>query len=143
MAGLGRMIFRLYVGRSILLVPKFDIGVMRDLAARYPLDTLQLTPAMVHALAYAADDISLGSLRYITSGTAPLPAATREAFEQRYGVPVLQAYGSTEGGITALERYDDAVAFYRRALQERPHAKWILRNVVSALAGALPFDSRV
>jgi long-chain acyl-CoA synthetase len=110
MAGLGRMIFRLYVGRSILLVPKFDIGVMRDLAARYPLDTLQLTPAMVHALAYATDDISLGSLRYITSGTAPLPAATREAFEQRYGVPVLQAYGSTEGGITALERYEDAVA---------------------------------
>ena len=110
MAGLGRMIFRLYVGRSILLVPKFDIAVMRDLAATYPLDTLQLTPAMVHALAYADDEISLGSLRYITSGTAPLPTATREAFEHRYGVPVLQAYGSTEGGVTALERYDDAVA---------------------------------
>jgi len=25
---------------------------------------------------------------------------------------------------------------YRRALQERPHAYWILRNVVSSLAGA-------
>jgi acyl-CoA synthetase (AMP-forming)/AMP-acid ligase II len=36
--------------------------------------------------------------------------ATREAFERRYGVPVLQAYGSTEGGITALERYEDALA---------------------------------
>ena len=33
-------------------------------------------------------------------------------------------------------RYDDAVAMYRRALQERPHAYWILRNVVSSLAGA-------
>jgi len=33
-------------------------------------------------------------------------------------------------------RYDDAVAFYRRALQERPHAEWIVRNLVSALAGA-------
>jgi len=110
MAGLGRMIFRIYVGRSLLLVPKFDVGVVRDLAARYPLDTLQLTPAMVHALAFTGDDIALGSLRYITSGTAPLPIATREAFERRYGVPVLQAYGSTEGGITALERYEDAVA---------------------------------
>jgi len=110
MAGLGRMIFRMYVGRSLLLVPKFDVGVMRDLAARYPLDTLQLTPAMVHALAFTDEDVGLGSLRYITSGTAPLPIATREAFERRYGVPVLQAYGSTEGGITALERYDDAVA---------------------------------
>ena len=33
-------------------------------------------------------------------------------------------------------RYDEAVAMYRRALQERPHAYWILRNQVSALAGA-------
>jgi len=33
-------------------------------------------------------------------------------------------------------RYDDAVAYYRRALQERPHAEWIVRNLVSALAGA-------
>jgi acyl-CoA synthetase (AMP-forming)/AMP-acid ligase II len=110
MAALGRVIFRMYVGRAILLVPKFDVGVMRDLAARYPLDTLQLTPAMVHALAYTDEDISLGSLKYVTSGTAPLPMATREEFERRYGVPVLQAYGSTEGGLTALERYEDALA---------------------------------
>jgi long-chain acyl-CoA synthetase len=65
---------------------------------------------MVHALAYTSEDVSLGALKYVTSGTAPLPMATREAFEQRYGVPVLQAYGSTEGGITALERYEDALA---------------------------------
>ena len=38
------------------------------------------------------------------------------------------------------ERYDDAVALYRRALQERPHADWILRNLVSALAGAGRMD---
>ena len=38
------------------------------------------------------------------------------------------------------ERYDEAVALYRRALQERPHADWILRNLVSALAGAGRMD---
>ena len=38
------------------------------------------------------------------------------------------------------ERYDDAVAFYRRALQERPHADWILRGLVGALAGAGRMD---
>ena len=37
-------------------------------------------------------------------------------------------------------RYDEAVAMYRRALQERPHAYWILRNLVSALAGAGHMD---
>jgi adenylate cyclase len=32
--------------------------------------------------------------------------------------------------------YDQAVTLYRRALQERPHASWIYRNLASALAGA-------
>ncbi len=32
--------------------------------------------------------------------------------------------------------YEEAVAFYRRALQERPHALWILRNLVASLVGA-------
>ena len=34
------------------------------------------------------------------------------------------------------ERYDEAVALYRRGLQERPHALWILRNLVASLVGA-------
>jgi len=38
------------------------------------------------------------------------------------------------------ERYDAAVEMYRRALQERPHADWILRNLVSALVGAGRMD---
>ncbi len=32
--------------------------------------------------------------------------------------------------------FDDAVAHYRRALEERPHAMWIYRNLVSSLSGA-------
>jgi acyl-CoA synthetase (AMP-forming)/AMP-acid ligase II len=88
-------------------VPRFDVSIFRELASRYSLDTLQLAPAMLHALAFAPENIDLGSLKYVTSGTAPLPIATRDAFEQRYGVPVLQAYGSTEGAVTARERFDD------------------------------------
>ena len=109
-AGMGRMVFRMFVGRPLLLVPKFDVAVLQSLAARYPLDTLQLTPAMVYSLAFTDAEIDLGSLKYVNSGTAPLPAATREVFERRYRVPVLQAYGSTEGGVTALESYEDALA---------------------------------
>ena len=33
-------------------------------------------------------------------------------------------------------RYDEALALYRRALEERPHADWILRNTVACLVGA-------
>jgi adenylate cyclase len=34
------------------------------------------------------------------------------------------------------EHYEEAVAFHRRALQERPHAVWILRGLVPALTAA-------
>ncbi len=113
LAAVGRLIFRIYVGRSLLIVPRFDVSILSQLAKRYSLDTLQLAPAMVHALAHTTEDIDLGSLRYVTSGTAPLPVATRDAFEERYGVPVLQAYGSTEGAVTARERYEDVRAGHR------------------------------
>lgn len=109
-APIGRMVFRLYVGRALVLAPKFDVALMAQIASRYPLDALQLTPAMIHALAYADIDIPFKALKYVTSGTAPLPVATRDRFEQRFGVPVLQAYGSTEGTVTALERYEDVIA---------------------------------
>ncbi|MGE0881282.1 MAG: class I adenylate-forming enzyme family protein [Acidimicrobiia bacterium] len=109
-ASLGRIIFRLYVGRPVILVQKFDIDVMAELAAHHPLDTLQLAPAMIHALAYTDRSISLGALKYVNSGTAPLSSTVREDFERRYGVPVLQSYGSSEAGLIALENYEDAMA---------------------------------
>jgi len=34
------------------------------------------------------------------------------------------------------ENYDKAAALYRRGLEERPHAQWIYRNLVSSLSGA-------
>jgi adenylate cyclase len=38
------------------------------------------------------------------------------------------------------ERYDEAIAFFRRAMQERPHATWILRALVTSLVGAGRMD---
>jgi adenylate cyclase len=34
------------------------------------------------------------------------------------------------------QEYDEAATFYRRALQERPNARWIYRNLASSLSGA-------
>jgi len=36
--------------------------------------------------------------------------------------------------------YDKAIALYRRALEERPHAMWLYRNLASALSGAGRMD---
>jgi adenylate cyclase len=38
------------------------------------------------------------------------------------------------------QKYDEAVAFYRRALEEKPNAHWLYRNIASSLAGAGRMD---
>ena len=38
------------------------------------------------------------------------------------------------------QEYDEAAAFYRRALEERPNASWIYRNLASVLSGAGRFE---
>ena len=38
----------------------------------------------------------LASLRSINTGASPLDPTVQRAFEERYGIPVLLAYGATE-----------------------------------------------
>jgi acyl-CoA synthetase (AMP-forming)/AMP-acid ligase II len=109
-AGYGRFGFRLGIGRPSILLPKFSVATIRTLLDRFSFDSLQLTPAMVYMLATTEEPLSLDSIAYVTSGTAPLAIATRERFEQRYHVPVMQAYGMTEAGSIATERFDDVTA---------------------------------
>jgi acyl-CoA synthetase (AMP-forming)/AMP-acid ligase II len=110
MAGYSRLAFRMWIGRPTVIVPKFSVGAVRALLARFDMDSLQLTPTMIHMLATTNEPLELGAVRYVTSGTAPLTTDTRERFEARYGVPVMQAYGMSELGAVAQERYDDVVA---------------------------------
>ena len=110
MAGYSRLAFRMWIGRPLVIVPKFTVDAARALLARFDMDSLQLSPTMIHMLATADEPVDLRSVKYVTSGTAPLSIATRELFEARYGVPVMQAYGMTEVGAVSQERYDDVVA---------------------------------
>ena len=110
MAGYSRLAFRMWIGRPTVIVPRFTEGAARLLLDRFEMDTLQLTPTMIHMLTTAEPPLDLRSVRYVTSGTAPLSIATRERFEARYRVPVMQAYGMSEVGAVSQERYDDVVA---------------------------------
>jgi acyl-CoA synthetase (AMP-forming)/AMP-acid ligase II len=115
-AGVVRLIFALYVGRRIVLLRKFDGRTAKRLLDRHGIDHLTINPSMMRILLDALEPgEDLGRVRYVSSGTAPLPAALREEFEERFGVPVLQAYGQTEafGGI-AIESVKDVLAGRRR-----------------------------
>jgi long-chain acyl-CoA synthetase len=115
-AGVVRLLFALYVGRSVALLRKFDGVVTKRLLDRHGIDNLTINPAMMRILLEQLPrGTDLGAVRYASSGTAPLPDALREEFEARFGIPVLQAYGQTEafGGI-AIESAKDVLAGNRR-----------------------------
>jgi acyl-CoA synthetase (AMP-forming)/AMP-acid ligase II len=115
MAGYSRLAFRMWIGRPTVIVARFTVASAKAVLDRYEIDTLQLTPTMIHMLATTDEELELRGLKYVTSGTAPLSITTRELFEARYGVPVMQAYGMSEVGAVAQERYDDVVSGRRGA----------------------------
>jgi len=115
-AGVVRLLFALYVGRSVVLLRKFDAVAAKAAIDRHGIDHLTINPTMLRMLLEGLPSgADLGTVRYASSGTAPLPDALREAFEARFRVPVLQAYGQTEafGGI-AIENVRDVLAGRRR-----------------------------
>jgi long-chain acyl-CoA synthetase len=115
-AGVVRLLFALYVGRSVVLMRKFDGRTAKRLLDRHRIDNLTINPAMLRILLDTLEPgEDLGAVRYVSSGTAPLSTALREEFEDRFGVPVLQAYGQTEafGGIS-IESAHDVLAGRRR-----------------------------
>jgi len=115
-AGVVRLLFALYVGRSVVLLRKFDALAAKRAIDTHGIDNLTINPTMLQML---LDDLpvgaDLGRVRYASSGTAPLTSTLRETFEARFGVPVLQAYGQTEafGGI-AIESVKDVLGGNRR-----------------------------
>ena len=108
MAGTLGVISGWYIGKPLLIVPKFKAEVALRLVDEFGVNVLKLTPAMVYDLARWPEERGLGKVRSVTVGTAPIPAAIREEFERRYGVPVLCTYGQTEfSGAIAFERFED------------------------------------
>src|SRR5262249_29337438 len=94
---------------------KFSAQRVFDVAKRYRLGTLGMTPAMVWEMGQAEGDTALPGVDSVIVGTAAIPEATRIAFEQKYHVPVLRNYGQTEfAGAIAFERRAEVAAGRRR-----------------------------
>lgn len=91
----------LIAGGSVVVLPGFDSSRVIEAIDRYKCTYIGGVPAMYRMLvndqeALARYDVS--SLRYCTAGSADVPADLIEAFEQRFGAPIGNGYGLTEGG---------------------------------------------
>ena len=98
-AGLFRVIQCVADGRAFALLERFTVDGWLDAVRRHRPATASLVPAALRMVLEAdVPPEDLSSIRSIVSGTAPLSAADAEAFEAKYGIPVLTSYGATEFG---------------------------------------------
>jgi len=94
------------LGGTMTLVPRFDPKAVLQLVQRDRVTVFMGVPTMYIALLQAIDavdsgDYDLASLRVAVSGGAPIPAEVIDAFESRFGVPILEGYGLSESSSTA------------------------------------------
>jgi long-chain acyl-CoA synthetase len=91
----------LIAGASIVILRQFDPRATLDAVARHHCTFFGGVPVMLRAIleqARTMPDLDLGSLRFATVGSADVPAELIEAFESKFGIPLLNGYGLTEGG---------------------------------------------
>ena len=101
MLGQKQLLFSFHVGRSVVLLERFRPKPFLAAAKRFGVDNFVLLPTMVYDMAFSDEDLDLSSIRHILVGGQPLSAEVRRRFEERYHVPILSIYGSTEAGSIA------------------------------------------
>lgn len=133
MGGLFRILQCLYDGRALCLLERFAVEDWADAVSRHRPRTISLVPAALRMVLEAdLDPAVFGSVRSAISGTAPLAPDDADAFEAKYGVPVLVSYAATEfGGGVAGWNLADHQRYWaaKRGSVGRAHAGVELRVV--------------
>ncbi len=98
-SGLFSTIPALLNGHKLIVLDRFSVQGWRDYIVRYR-PVASGTPAAAVQMILDADipREDLVSLRFFSTGAAPLDPRVQRAFEDRYGIPVLLSYGATEFG---------------------------------------------
>jgi acyl-CoA synthetase (AMP-forming)/AMP-acid ligase II len=127
-------------GRSFSLLEKFRVDEWADAVRRHRPRTASLVPAALRMVLEAdLDPADLSSLLSVISGTATLAPEDADAFQARFGVPVLVSYAATEfGGSVAGWNLADHKQFWttKRGSVGRAHPGSELR-VVDPISGAV------
>lgn len=95
----------MYRGATIILRQRFSASEFWDCVERYKVNAIYIVPTMWNILLKLpeAATVNTDSLKFAISGAAPIPPEQLQECEDRFGVTMLEGYGSTEntGGITA------------------------------------------
>lgn len=90
--------YALRQGVTVVTMPRFDLEQYLQTVERYKVTFLHIVPPIVLGLAKhpIVDRFDLSNVRAALSAAAPLGDSVAEAFMQRLGVVISQAYGMTE-----------------------------------------------
>jgi acyl-[acyl-carrier-protein]-phospholipid O-acyltransferase/long-chain-fatty-acid--[acyl-carrier-protein] ligase len=86
-----------------------------DLVRRYGATYLMATPAFLQIYLHACEAEDFGSLRFVITGAEKLPEWLASAFEEKFGIRPLEAYGCTEcSPAVAANTHDFRAAGFRQ-----------------------------
>jgi long-chain acyl-CoA synthetase len=103
-------------GCTVSLIPRFDAGTVLAAIQRHRATIFEGVPTMFMALLQHPQlgQYDVSSLRVAISGGAAIPAQVLDAFEDRFGVVILEGYGLSETASTTT--------FNRSATERRPYS---------------------
>ncbi len=91
----------LATGATVIMAGRFSQSRFFDWIATHRATIAAGNPTTINMLMRRTADaaaVTLPTLRFITSSSAPLLRAEAERFEHRYGIPIAQGYGTSETG---------------------------------------------
>ncbi|OBK74011.1 class I adenylate-forming enzyme family protein [Mycobacterium sp. 1274761.0] len=97
--GVFRVLQCIVEGRPFALLDRFELDVWANAVRRHRPGAVSLVPAALRMVLHS--DLTredLEGIRVVTSGTAPLSADDADAFQEKFGIPVLTSYAATEFG---------------------------------------------
>jgi len=87
----------LLAGGTVVIARRFSRTHFWSWVEQYDITWVSIVPTIVAMLLETACPAFLpGSLRFMRTGSAPLPPADMLAFEARFGIPVIETYGLSE-----------------------------------------------
>lgn len=93
----------LMAGSTVVIARKFSRTHFWEQIERYRITWASIVPAIVEILLTTNRPAFLpGDVRFFRTGSSSLPAATLEAFEEKFGIPLIETYGLSETASEAV-----------------------------------------
>ncbi|MGW0712107.1 class I adenylate-forming enzyme family protein [Streptomyces sp. NPDC002643] len=100
---IGGLLHSLATGVSVVFAPRVSARDILKTATDHRITALFGVPMHYELLSVAVEPPELPELKIAVSGGELMPPEVADRFAKRYGIPVGEAYGTTETGIVAID----------------------------------------